>query len=97
MTRRVRTTRGGGSSSRRRRSSTRLTFGLEGKVAELADVGPDVGVGPDVFLQHAGLLAADAALLADVLPPAAPAHVHVVLVGFVPGKVTFWGELASLR
>lgn len=41
---------------------------------------------PDVFLQHAGLLAADAALLADVLPPAATTDVNVVLVGFVPRK-----------
>lgn len=41
---------------------------------------------PDVFLQHAGLLAADAALLADVLPPAATADVNVVLVGFVPRR-----------
>lgn len=76
---------------RRRRSSTPLTFGLEGEVAELADVGPDVRVGPDVFLQHAGLLAADAALLADVLPPAAAAHIDVVLVGLVPGKRMFCG------
>ena len=38
----------------------------------------------DVLLQHAGLLAADATLLADVLPSAAAAHVHVVLVGLVP-------------
>lgn len=60
------------------------TFGLEGEVAELADVRPDVGVRADVLLQHAGLLAADATLLADVLPPAAAAHVHVVLVGLVP-------------
>lgn len=71
---------------RRRRSSAPLTFGLEGEIAELADVGPDVRVGPDVFLQHAGLLAADAALLADVLPPAAAAHIDVVLVGLVPGN-----------
>lgn len=62
------------------------TFRLEGEVAELADVRPDVGVRPDVFLQHAGLLAADAALLADVLPPAATTDVNVVLVGFVPRK-----------
>lgn len=40
----------------------------------------------DVFLQHAGLLTADAALLADVFPPTATADVHVVLVGFVPGR-----------
>ena len=42
----------------------------------------------DVLLQHAGLLAADAALLTDVLPPTAPAHVHIVLVGLVPGMGT---------
>lgn len=63
-----------------------MTFGLEGEVAELADVGPHVGVRADVLLQHAGLLAADAALLADVFTSTAAAHVHVVLVGFVPGR-----------
>lgn len=60
------------------------TFGLEGKIAELADVGPHVGVRADVFLQHAGFLAANAALLADVFAPTAPAHVHIVFVGLVP-------------
>ena len=49
-------------------------------------VRPDIRVGADVFAQHAGLLAADAALLADVLPPASAADVHVVLVGFVSGR-----------
>ena len=41
---------------------------------------------PDVFLQHAGFLAADAALLTDVFPPTATSNVHVILVGFVPGR-----------
>lgn len=43
-------------------------------------------MGSDVFLQHARLLAADAALLTYVLPPAAAAHIDIVLVGFVPIK-----------
>lgn len=42
----------------------------------------------DVLLQHAGLLAADATFLADVLPSAAAAHVNVVLVGFVPATTS---------
>lgn len=62
------------------------TFRLEGEVAELADVRPDVGVCPDVFLQHAGFLTADAAFLADVFPPTATTNVNIVLVGFVPGR-----------
>lgn len=62
------------------------TFGLEGEVAELADVRPDIGVRADVFLQHAGFLAADAAFLADVFPSTATANVNIVLVGFVPGR-----------
>lgn len=49
-----------------------------------AVVGPHVRVGADVFAQHAGLLAADAAFLADVFTSAAPTHVHVVLIRFVP-------------
>lgn len=61
------------------------TFRLECKVAELADVGSDVGVRSDVFLQHAGLLAADATLFADVFPSSATADVDVVLVGFIAG------------
>lgn len=40
----------------------------------------------DVFLQHAGFLAADAALLADVFTSAASTNVNIVLVGFIPGK-----------
>lgn len=43
-------------------------------------------MGPDVFLQHARLLAADAALLTYVLPPATAAHIDIVLIGFVPRK-----------
>lgn len=71
------------------------TFRLEGEVAELADVRPDVGVRSDVFLQHAGFLAADAALLADVLPPAATTNVNVVLIGFVPGRTSKWQRLCG--
>lgn len=71
---------------RKKKTKKSPAFCLEGEVAELADIRPHVRVRPDVFLQHAGLLAADAALLADVLPPAAAADVNVVLVGFVPGR-----------
>ncbi len=62
------------------------TFRLEGEVAELADIRPDVGMRSDVFLQHAGFLAADAALLADVFPSTATTNVNVVLIGFVTGR-----------
>lgn len=39
-----------------------------------------------MFFQHAGFLAADAALFADVFPSTASTDVNVVLVGFIPGK-----------
>lgn len=48
-----------------------------------AVVRPHVRVGSDVFAQHAGLLAADPTLLADVLPSPPAADVHVLLVRFV--------------
>lgn len=47
-------------------------------------VWPYIRVGADVLSQHAGLLAADAALLADVFPPSAAAHIHILLIRFVP-------------
>lgn len=61
-----------------------FTFGFEGEVAVLAHIGSNVGVSADVLLQHAGLLAANATLSTDVLPPAPPSHVHVLLIGLVP-------------
>lgn len=39
----------------------------------------------DVFLQHAGLLAADATLFADVFPSSTTTDVDVVLIGFIAG------------
>lgn len=63
-----------------------ITFCLECKVAELADIRPDVGVRSDVLLQHARLLAADAALLADVLSSPTTTNVYIVLIGFIPGR-----------
>lgn len=46
-------------------------------------VRPHIRVGADVFAQHAGLLAANAALLADVFSSSTAAHVHILLVRFV--------------
>lgn len=65
-----------------------LTFSLESKVADPAYVRPHVRVGPDVFFQHAGLLTADAAFLANVFPPAATSDVHIIFVGLVPKRIT---------
>ena len=58
------------------------TFGLETKVALPTGVGTEIGVRADVFLQHGWLLAADAALLADVTTTPPTPHVRVLLVGF---------------
>lgn len=48
-----------------------------------AVVRPDVGVGPDMFSQHAGLLAADSTFLADVFASSTSTHVHILLIGLV--------------
>ena len=58
-----------------------VALGLEAEVAVLALVGPEVGVCPDVLLQHGGLLAPDPAAVADVLAPSPAADVRVVVVG----------------
>lgn len=58
-----------------------LTFSFKSKVADPADVGPHVRMGPDMFFQHARLLTANAALLTDVFPPASTSDVHVVFIG----------------
>ncbi len=58
-----------------------VALGLEAEVAILAGVGPDVGVRADVFFQHGGFLAADAARVADVFAAPPAAYVGVVVVG----------------
>lgn len=62
------------------------TFGFEGKVAVLANVRTDVGVRSNVLLQHARFFTANATFSTYVLAPAATSHVHVLFIGFVPGK-----------
>lgn len=52
-----------------------------------AVVRPHVRVGADVFAQHAGLLAADAAFLTDVFTSSTPTHVNILLVGFVSARL----------
>lgn len=63
-----------------------LTFSFKSKVADPADVGPHIRVGPDVFFQHARLLTANAALLANVFPPASTSDIHVVFIGLKAGR-----------
>lgn len=63
-----------------------LTFSFESKVADPAYVRPHVRVGPDVFFQHAGLLAADPALLTNVFSPASASDIHIIFVGFIPER-----------
>jgi len=53
---------------------------LERKVTMPTRVRPEVGVSPDVFLQHGRLLAPDTAAVADVSAPAATSDVGVVVV-----------------
>lgn len=46
-------------------------------------VWPDIGVGADVFAQHAGLLAADTTFLTDVFTSSTPANINILLIRFV--------------
>lgn len=48
-----------------------------------AVVRPDIGVGADVFAQHAWLLAADPTFLTDVFTSSTPTHVNILLIRFV--------------
>lgn len=66
-----------------------VPFGFERKVTVPAVVRSQVSMGPQVFFQHAWLLAADAAQFTDVLAPAPPPN---VLILFIALEATF-GEL----
>lgn len=57
-----------------------LTFGFKSKVTVLADVRPDVCVRANVFLQHAGFLAANSTLLTNILPSSTASHIHILFV-----------------
>lgn len=62
------------------KSKLPCTFGFEGKVAVFANVRPGIGVRSDVLFQHARLLAADATLSTNVLPPAATSHINIFFI-----------------
>lgn len=70
--------------SRGARSWLSLTFGFKSKVTVLADIWPDVCVRANVFLQHAGFLAANSTLLTYILPSSTASHIHILFVWFVP-------------
>lgn len=53
----------------------------------LAHIGPDVSVGADVFLQHAGLLAANSTFLTNISPSAAASHIYISAHVYVMGHV----------
>lgn len=63
-----------------------LTFSFKSKVAHSADVWPYIRVGPDVFLQHAWLFAANTTFLTDVLPPPSTSDVDIIFIGLVPER-----------
>lgn len=71
------------------------TFGFEGKVAVLADVGPSVRVQPYVFAQHAGFLTANSTLFTYIsAPPTAP-DIHVLLTRPEAGEHNITAERTS--
>lgn len=72
-----------------------LTFSFKSKVADSADVWPYICVGPDMFLQHARLFAANTAFLADVFPPSSTSHVDIIFIGLVPGRhvILWWARI----
>jgi hypothetical protein len=57
-----------------------ITLRLESKVAVPACVRPEVGVRPDVLLQHGRLLASNAATVANVTTSTATSNVGIVVV-----------------
>lgn len=73
------------------------TFCFKSKVAELADIWPDICVCANMFLQHAWLFTADPTLLTDVLSPASATHINIVFIGFVPEIQTRQGLLTLLE
>lgn len=46
----------------------------------LAHIRSDVSVGADVFLQHAGLLAANSTFLTNIFPSAAASHIYILFI-----------------
>lgn len=50
----------------------------------LADIGADICVSADVFLQHAGLFTADPTLTTYILPPTSPSHIYILFIRFKP-------------
>lgn len=73
------------------------TFCFKSKVAELADIWPDICVCANMFLQHAWLFTADPTLFTDVLSPASATHINIVFIGFVPEIKTRQGLLTLLE
>lgn len=61
----------------------KLTFSFKSKVADSADVWSHVCMCPDVFFQHARLLAANATLLTNVFTPASAPDIHIVFIGLI--------------
>ena len=57
-----------------------IALSLEAEVAVLAGVRPDIGVGPDVLLEHRRLLAPDPAGVTDILAPAPAPDVGVIVI-----------------
>lgn len=59
---------------------SQIPFGFKSKVTVLADIWPDVCVRANVFLQHAGFLAAYSTLLTYILPSSTASHIHILFV-----------------
>ena len=67
------------------RRHTRVdTFSFESEVADGALEWTQVRVRADVLAEHAGLFAANPALLTHILAPTSASDIHVLLVGLVP-------------
>lgn len=61
-----------------------LTFSLEGKIAVLTDIGTNICVSADVFLQHARLFTADATFTTHIFPPPSPSHIYILFIRLIP-------------
>lgn len=56
------------------------TFSFEGKIAQLANIRPDISVSADMFFEHAWLFTANATFFTNVLSSATTSDIDIILI-----------------
>lgn len=56
------------------------TFSFEGKIAQLANIRPDISVSTDMFFEHAWLFTANATFFTNVLSSATTSDIDIILI-----------------